>query len=299
MRGVHGHEGDASGVHAPSGMVGRAGMDSRAPTMRQEQGGDGSARSTVKCTFLCYVGVLLGYSNAMLLLSCVLRRSFVSVPPPRPLFYFRPVLHFTPLSARLCMPPSCPYLPLPCRCPSPLASPPAHLYFPVTISHPGHINHTTNVTVLAGRPTLLHLLLRPSSPPSLHAPSIFQTRSLSPPPPQPSGLAWLPWHWGSKRGGATKKQGVTKGGGQGGRAGGADDPSLVLPSRQQAAAAAAAGGVLSSDEVMWAVGMGSSAALAAAVVAVVLLGGLLMMVGHRRRRFLFSHRGLPLRSLPK
>ncbi|CAI5932902.1 unnamed protein product [Closterium sp. NIES-64] len=172
--------------------------------------------------------------------------------------------------------------------------------YTVTISHAGHVNHTTNVTVLAGRPTLLHVLLRTSSPPSLHAPSIFQTRSLPPPPPHPSGLAaWLPWHWGSKRGDATEKQGVRKGGGQGGRAGGADDPSLVLPSRQQAAAAAAAGGVLSSDEVMWAVGMGSSAALAAAVVAVVLLGGLLMMVGHRRRRFLFSHRGLPLRSLPK
>ncbi|CAI5520486.1 unnamed protein product [Closterium sp. Naga37s-1] len=172
--------------------------------------------------------------------------------------------------------------------------------YTVTISHPGHINHTTNVTVHSGRPTLLHVLLRPSSPPSLHAPSIFQTRSLPPPPSHPSGLAaWLPWHWGSKRGDATGKQGVRKGGGQGGRAGGADDPSLVLPSRQQAAAAAAAGGVLSSDEVMWAVGMGSSAALAAAVVAVVLLGGLLMMVGHRRRRFLFSHRGLPLRSLPK
>ncbi|CAI5982115.1 unnamed protein product, partial [Closterium sp. NIES-65] len=178
--------------------------------------------------------------------------------------------------------------------------PRAPLYVPVTISHAGHVNHTTNVTVLAGRPTLLHVLLRTSSPPSLHAPSIFQTRSLPPPPPHPSGLAaWLPWHWGSKRGDATEKQGVRKGGGQGGRAGGADDPSLVLPSRQQAAAAAAAGGVLSSDEVMWAVGMGSSAALAAAVVAVVLLGGLLMMVGHRRRRFLFSHRGLPLRSLPK
>ncbi|GJP29249.1 hypothetical protein CLOM_g22338 [Closterium sp. NIES-68] len=172
--------------------------------------------------------------------------------------------------------------------------------YTVTVCHPAHINHTTNVTVLPNQPTLLRILLRPTFPPSNSAPSIFQTRS-APRSPHPLGLsAWLPWHWGSRVGADGGEGGVRRRGRQAGGAGPAEDPSLVLPARQQAAAAAAAAaGVLSSEEVMWAVGMGSSAALAAAVLAVLLLAALLMMVGQRRRRLMYLHRGVPLRVLSK